>query len=327
MSRPSKLNVIAVLALALPLFACAEDQPATGEIDQGVVRQHQFGWVRIGDCATSIGVSPDDTLWLIGCDAAADGDIWYTRLDGDVFAQSRAWVQTNGRAQRVLVDDGGQPSVTTSSGAQYQPTIPLTDSKHTATPTGDWMPWVTDATMMNHLESYLLFQTPNKLGAASPGQHQFYKITSAADGSLDGKVWYKTASDPAWRDTGIMAQSMALFTPGAGWTLDSKGGLKTYDPSLNNGGLVRPTPPSSINGLTDHYALTAAGVYHWNDSRGDWDFYLDRTTATGQVIQIAHAGAITVKLTNGTSATFESGVWAIDDSGTIYKAGDDTAIF
>ena len=334
MSIRSKLNVIGVLAVALSSFACAEDPSATDEAEQGATRQHRFGWVRIGDCATSIGVSPDDTLWLVGCDAAADGDIWYTRLDGDVFAQSRVWIQTNGRAQRVSVDDGGEPQATTSSGGQYVATITRTNGNPPAAPTGEWAVWISDgATLFNHLESFLVFQTQNDVGVA-PWQHQFYKITFAPDGSLNGTVSYKTVADSTWRDTGIKARSMALFTPGAGpsafkelWTLDSNGGLKTYDPSLNNGGLVRPTPPSSIVGLTDHYALTAAGVYHWNDSRGDWDFYLDRTTPTGQVTEIAHAGAVTVKLANGTSATFESGVWAIDDSGTIYKAGDETVIF
>jgi hypothetical protein len=206
-------------------------------------------------------------------------------------------------------------------------------------PTGDWASWITSSNgtiqdqMFNHVESYMVFHTASD-GNINLGDHQFFRITKPSNGALDGMVWYKTLADSAWKDTGIKAQSLALFTPSQGrnslkqlWTLDSKGGMRTYDPSLNNGGLVRPTPPSGAYWLTDHSSITSSGVYQWSDANGRWEFYLDRTTPTGQIIQVAHAGATTIRLPDGSSKTYESGVWAVDNAGFIYKAGDDTSVF
>jgi hypothetical protein len=339
------LGTAGLLALAVSSFGCGEDAADTGSDGvsalppQAVVRQHTFGWIRVGDCATAIGVSPDDTLWLVGCDTRADGDIWYTRLEGDGFADSRVWALTHGRGKKLFVDDAGQAYTTTSSNDRFWSTVTRTNGNPPTTPTLDWAPWIVSLNgtiqdqMFNHLESYMVFHTASD-GSPNLGEHQFYRITKPSDGSLDGRVWYKTLASSSWTDTGIKAQSLALFTPPRGqnaakelWTLDSKGGMRTYDPTVNNGGFVRPTPASGAYWLTDHYAITSSGVYHWSDANGAWEFYLDRTTPTGQIIQVAHAGATTVKLPSGTSATYESGVWAVDNAGVIYKAGDDTSVF
>jgi len=339
MTARNLVAATSLLTISISFSACGEEPSDATEGEQGVVRQHTFGWVRIGDCATSIGVSPDDTLWLVGCDNRADGDIWYTRLEGDAFAQSRAWIQTSGRGKWVNVDDAGSPYVTTSSGDRYYAAVNTTNGKTPATPSGNWTIWFRSSdgvqdVLFNHSESYLLFQTANELGNVSLSQHRFYRIATPTDGTTNGSVGTRSQATQIWTDTGIKAQSLALFTPNGGpsankelWTLSSNGGIKSYDPTLNNGGVPRPSPPSKALSLTDHYALTSGGVYHWNDSALDWEFYLDRATPTGQVIQVAHAGAVTVKLPSGKSATFESGVWAVDNSGVIYKAGDQTAIF
>jgi hypothetical protein len=351
---------------ALALGACATtptDAPeSSDEGENAAIVQEQFGWQRIGDCATNLGVSPDDTIWFIGCDAAADGVVWYSRIDdSDPFGGFRQWVPSaTARARWINVDDGGDPTITTSTVERFR-----TGASDAGFPGDNWGTRLGHPTsrgpfaevLHHHDEPYLLFQS-NNTDRFSPTVHHFYALTMSRDGSGDGIALQWSAADVGpggmtdWKTitsaTGatMRGQQIALFTPMNAersefkrknvWTVTAGGVVTEYDDTLFSKTRVRPSPPSPILSLTDHFALTADGVYQWDDAaNGAWTPYvgcgaecvhLGSTTPHGTIIQIAHAGPTNIKQRNGRFKVFESGLWAIDDAGFIYKAGIGTEI-
>jgi hypothetical protein len=121
---------------------------------------------------------------------------------------------------------------------------------------------------------------------------------------------------------------MALFTPPSSpfysrllFAVDANGAMRMYDPTLPGFSTPVAAPPSKTRSLTDHYALAANGVYEWKDDVQDWNLVLGNTTVTGTITQLAHARKQTAR-----GQSYTSSVWAIDDSGAIYKAGRNVII-
>jgi hypothetical protein len=389
-------------AAFLALIGCvATDE--TSAPDEGIAEGAVTGltWLREPQgCATDIAVSPDDTIWVIGCDANPDGSIWHMRLEGD-FAQSPVWTETNGRAKRVSVDNGGEAWVTTNSGAAYRAmltTIRTEDSFgrfNRMLPTGEWTPWGTEPVgeggylhfglpnswftrapksgstksvdlLFNHQESVLVFHSPTTDGHCTYptvgcyfyvnndplafgsyefgryGAHEAYELLS------NGTVLFKKTPQPSripvvipppnnlwktstteWLATSITdAKAMALFTPPSAqfysrllWTVNSSGAMKMFDPTLPNFSISVASPPSKTTSLTDHYALAADGVYQYGDSNQSWAYYLPNTTATGTIVKLAHS-----RKQNARGQSYTSAVWAIDNTGAIYRSGFNVVI-
>jgi hypothetical protein len=117
------------------MVGCAGNDPTGADENAAQEESHStFGWLRFNEgCATDIGASPDDTLWLIGCDTNPDGSIWYLK-------QNEGFVATNGRAGRITVDNGGVPWVTSHvNGLAFR--LMVTDTSRPGevmNPTLDW---------------------------------------------------------------------------------------------------------------------------------------------------------------------------------------------
>lgn len=174
------------------------------------------------------------------------------------------------------------------------------------------------------------------------GAHEAYELLD------NGKVFFKKTPQPSripvvipppnnlwktstteWLSTSITdAKAMALFTPPNNpaysrllWTVNASGAMKLFDPTLPNFAAPVASPPSKTTSLTDHYALAADGVYEYKDSNQGWSRYLGNTTATGDIIQLAHS-----RKQNARGQSYTSSVWALDNAGVIYKAGVEVVI-
>ncbi len=332
----------ALIAAAVGFTACAQDPSAAAQSDQGLVG-HRLVWQLVNDCATSIGVSPDDTIWIVGCDSRADGDIWYMRLVDDpngLGPAQQAWTKTKGRSRRVTVDDAGQGQAITSTGISFYAHLPDTNARTVVKPTGDWDQNLTASTCLSdfsmyHLDNLLVFATSN-LKTAFRDHHMFGVRCPTSRGN--GVFMHMFGEERMWTATTELTQSLALFTPNGlfspsavkvPWILDSSGVIKVYVENADGSGVfvTQPSPPTVAFGLTDHYALAGDGVYEWIDAEGRWSRAIDNFTPTGSITQIAKAGAVTRQVPSGQSLTFgPSHLWAIDDSGAIYSALDATDV-
>jgi hypothetical protein len=163
--------------------------------------------------------------------------------------------------------------------------------------------------------------------------HKYFALGCNADRTGNYPVFKKDAEDQSsWTALALAAQQIALFNPGLTttaaaakdlWMVDASGAMTRYQPSSIRVSAM-PSPSGRTSSLTDHYALTTKGVYFWNESA--WTRVIENTTPTGTVTEIAHAGAVNVKLPNGHFQVFgPSSLWAIDDSGTIYQLGSFSA--
>lgn len=398
---PESMKRLFHAAVFLALVGCGADETDLPDGELGQEEASGLDWIRVPEgCATSIAVSPDDTIWVIGCDTNPDGSIWYMRLEGD-FAQSPVWTETNGRAQRVSVDNGGLAWVMTSTGAAYRAMLTDTTGNDrpgnpsVMLPTGEWTPfgvepvgeggyghfglpaaWFTRAStqqrarsvdlLFNHQDASLVFHSSEDAGWCTyptPGCYVYVNNDPEAFGSYEfgaysahevyelldnGAVHVKKTPQPSrippvvpppnnlwktntteWESTGITnARAMALFTPPSApfysrllWAVDANGAMSMYDPTLPGFSISMAAPPSRTRSLTDHYALAADGVYEWKDDVQDWSFYLPNTTATGTITQVAHS-----RKQSARGQSYTSSVWAIDDSGAIYRAGQNVII-
>jgi len=332
-----------LIAAAVGLAACVETPSTLDQADQDLVG-HRLAWQLVNDCATSIGVSPDDTIWVVGCDNRADGDIWYMRMaDGtkSLEPSQQLWTKTKGQGRRVTVDNAGQAAAITSTGALKTPSFPLTDARTIVKPDDkDWIDAVNPTTClmdmtMYHLDNFLVFQTSN--GTTNVTSHHVFALRCPTS-RQNGVFMHMFAREQAWTATSELAQTIALFTPGGlfspsaakvPWLLDSSGVMKTYNENADGTGTftVQPSPPTTVSGLTDHYALAGDGVYEWIDADSRWSRAIDNFTPTGSITQIASAGAVARQIPSGQTQTFgPSHLWAIDTSGTIYAAIDSTVI-
>ncbi len=345
-SSSLKLLTPTLLMASLGIAACtdasitAEDELA--DEDQQSV-QPALAWQRAGGCAISIGVSPDDTIWVVGCENTADSNIWYMQIE-DVpgeLVTTEVWTMTNGRARRVVVDNGGEPQAITSSGAVLFNRVTTTNVQGQAVfrPGMDWktvnpqiprFPCVMDLGVI-HRENYLLFHTANR----DERDHQYYSLrcpTSRGNGIF---MHIQDDLTSEWTPTSQLAKSLAFFAPAAlsdqsagktPWILDSDGRMWSNDAGGDTF-TTQPTTPSLAYGLADHYAVANDGVYEWSDAGQSWAWVIENTTPTGTITQIARSGAVRIQTPGGASTTVgPSHLWAIDDSGAIYWASSSAVI-
>jgi hypothetical protein len=328
----------AFMVAAVAFTACAEDPSAADQADQGLVGHHLV-WQLVNVCAASIGVAPDDTIWIVGCDTRADGDIWYMRMVDDpsgLGPAQQAWTLTKGQGRRITVDDAGQGQAITSTGTSFYAHLPDTNARTVVKPSGDWDQVLSPSTCvseksMYHLDNLLVFETSN-LKIAFRDHHFFALRCPTSRGN--GVFMHMFGEESAWTATTELAQSLALFTPSSlfspsavkvPWILDSSGVIKAYVENPDGSGVfvTMPSPPTLAFGLTDHYALASDGVYEWIDAEDRWARAIDNFTPTGAITQIAKSGAVTRQVPSGQFATFgPSHLWGIDTSGVIYSAID-----
>jgi hypothetical protein len=342
-SRSLKLLAPTLLVTSLGIAACTDASITADEESADEQAATPLSWQRAGGRAISIGVSPDDTIWVVGWENTADSNIWYMQVKdvpGELVTEE-VWTMTNGRAKRVVVDNGGEPQGITSSGAVLFNRVTTTNVQGQAVfkPGVDWktvdpqiprFPCVMDLGVI-HRENYLLFQTANR----DERDHQYYSLrcpTSRGNGIF---MHIQEDLTSQWTPTSQLAKSLAFFAPAAlsdqsagktPWILDSNGNMWSNDAGGNTF-TSKPTTPSLAYGLTDHYALASDGVYEWSDSRRSWTRVIENTTPTGTITQIARSGAVRIQTPSGATATVgPSGLWAIDDSGAIYRAGQSAII-
>jgi hypothetical protein len=342
MSLERHISVLTYSAAVVSIvagFAGCGQEPSPTDQDQQALVGHRLEWKQVNVCATSIGVAPDDTIWVVGCDNRADGDIWYMRLAdrrNSFDPGNQVWALTKGRAARVTVDAGGQAFAITSTGASLTADVQSKDANTVFKPSGNFQTLLHPDTClmdttMYHLDDFLVFVTGSNMTHVH--DHHRFALHCPTDRG-NGNFMHLFDKEPAWTDTGVLAQQIALFTPGSlftpsaakvPWIIDSSGVIKRYNENADGSGTftTMPSPPTTAFGLTDHYALARDGIYEWIDAGGSWSRAIDNFTPTGSITQIAAAGAENRTPAGGQLTTFgPSHLWSIDTSGTIYAAID-----
>lgn len=323
-SRSPSLVITVAAAASLMVAACGAPPTEVDHDEEALVAPQ---WIFVDTCATSIAVAADDTIWVVGCDNRADGDIWYMRDVCEGLACGPSWIKTAGRASRVAVDPQGNAIAVSSSG---WPTKELfSNVNHIATPTGAWShenfpsDCVSGLAQRNPGSFALGFVTPVETYDLS--KRQRYGTACSVDQNGNSPILMANgALGATWSSIGFSARKIVMFENfslgGQPWALLADGSLATSERVDGTGFQSRAAPPSFTYDLTDRYAATNAGIYQWDPTPG-WQRILDNTTPTGTIVQIAHAGAMQARLANGTFATFgPSSLWGIDDSGAIYRA-------
>src|SRR5262245_12153494 len=151
------------------LASCIGDEPTEDPVLGEEEASSGPFWIPIDGCATSIGVAPDDTVWVLGCGTQADREVWYWRREGDGFGDTPIWTRTSQTGASIFVDNAGQAIVKTSQGHQWFYILVNHDGR-VARPTGQWTRWqlFSDGTLadaqFNHDEPYLVFHTTADFG-------------------------------------------------------------------------------------------------------------------------------------------------------------------
>ena len=344
-------NSLRILSPALLLAACTDASITTEDElsnDEQAV-ESQMRWNRATGCAISIAVAPDNTIWVVGCESSADGNIWYMQIKdvpGELVTEE-VWTMTNGRAHRVVVDNGGEPEGVTNAGAVLfnRVTTKNVGGKAIFMPGLNWktvspeiprFPCVMDLGVI-HLENYMLFHTEDR----QERDHSYYSLRCPSSRGNGIFMWIdeqpnQDVSQVQWTPTSQLAKSLAFFAPSqladqslgkAPWILDSDGRMWSNIPGTNQFTSQTTTPTLAI-GLTDHFALASGGVYEWSDAgRGSWTRVIENTTPTGTITQIARSGAVAVQIPDGSYKTVgPSALWAIDNTGAIYWASQSGVI-
>lgn len=320
-------------AAGLLLAACA-DSPAQVESDQNALTT--VSWVRVNDCATSIGVSPDDTIWISACSAGANGDIWYMRDKCSGFTCDQDWHITKGQGSYVNVSNSGSPMMLTAAGVAYSSNSDP-PSARIVVPDGTWSRTKTPMQCNGNFQRYVVgnnttleFETPTR--SVALGNWHYFMTECSADHNGNSPIFRGDATGALSATVGAASRLTMFgsgFTPSQQrtlWTLDASGGMTTYNESTGTF-TAAPSPPSYTFSFTDHFALANDGVYRWDDGTLAWSRYIGNTTPTGAITELAYASAVPVTMADGTSATFgPSSLWAIDRSGTIYRAVESAVV-
>lgn len=335
------------LTPALLLAACTDAATTAGDevASEDAQEATQLTWKRVENPnarATSIGVSPDNTIWVVNAPVPpatfnTDRTITYMRvvdIPGTLFSEEQ-WIETNGKARTVTVDNGGEPEAVTNAGRVLFNEMTLTNGIYT--PSRNWhiaqekrgaTTCVKDIGVV-HLENYMVFHTGDD-GA----NHSYYALHCQTGAFLfmneatrdeDGDA--STIFD--WVPATQSGKQLAFFSfpqladQSVGkipWVLDASGNMFQNIPGTTRF-TAQKTTPTLATSLTDHYALAADGVYEWSDSRATWTRVIENTTPTGTITQIARSGRIAIRAANGSFVTVgPSALWAIDNSKNIYYA-------
>lgn len=297
----------------------AEDPTSSDEQEAGIRE-----WVAIaaGGCATSLGVSPNNVLYVTGCDAGV--------VDKSVWRLAEEWSPTSGTGTRIDVDHAGLAEVIRNNGQPFFARVTSTDERHVCQATGEFFqnppnsPCLADFDMY-HLDNLLAGVTSN-LPVANGDHHMFAVHCPTVGGN--GLVMTRMGEFAQWVSTSpeLLASQITLFTVAGSrkqilWMVDAAGVVSSYDEDHGTR-VARPQPSGGpVRSLTDHFARTDGGVFVWNDAASTWIRYVTNSTPLGAITQIAQSGAVVVTVVDGRSVTVGgSDLWGIDGTGTIYRA-------
>jgi hypothetical protein len=82
-----------------------------------------FQSVSAPGCATSIGVGPNDSAWIIGCSRISDSGYGIYGLRGNPLQPGAVWQQVSGAARKIAVSSDDMPWVINEQGAIFYYTI------------------------------------------------------------------------------------------------------------------------------------------------------------------------------------------------------------
>jgi hypothetical protein len=331
MSNLSSIRLWPLCLLFATAVACttepfADEPTSSDEQEAGSGKE----WVAIaaGGCATSLGVSPNNVLYVTGCDAGV--------VNKSVWRLAEEWSLTSGTGTRIGVDHAGLAEVIRNNGQPYFASVTSTDARHVCEATGAFFqnppnsPCLADFEMY-HLDNLLAGVTSN-LPVAN-GDHHMFAVRCPTVGG-NGLVMTRMGEFAQWVSTSpeLLASQIALFTVSGSrrqilWMVDAAGVVSSYDEGddfdQDEGRQVaRPQPPGGpVRSLTDHFARTDGGVFVWNDAASTWSRVAPNSTPFGSITQIAHAGAVVITGIDGRRFTVGgSDLWGIDGTGTIYRA-------
>jgi hypothetical protein len=336
MTRRRIANLSCMLAFTF-FIGCAADSAT--ETDDGLgeaTSEARPEWWPLGSgCADTIGVAPDDVLWVTGCDGRLDNSVWYMRYEVSCFdgicGDFPVWHDARGAGARIAVYNNGNVFVVTSNGVVYGAT--WTNQSGVALPTGRWRNPIAAPDCVNQFTGYvadaegLTFETPTRT-IPDDGVWRYFSTVCNAD--LNGNSAIRRLQgyffQTPWLSANGAGQLLATFYRPVGSspqvtlvTSATDGTMWTYNESRQE--FSEMTAPGPTYSLTDHFAATDDGVYRYDDATGGWSWYIENTTPTGRIKQIAHAGVKHVVLANGTAMNIgPSSLWGVDDSGQIYTA-------
>lgn len=332
------------LGLTGALVSCAEaplDEACSGDLCNGgeaeaVVQKPE--WVYVNNCATSISVTVNNIIYIVGCDPSGVGTVWHMRQNAAECHElacgddEQIWAADDMqglRARRVSVENiGGGGLATDDTGTLrigvYQP-FPGQRSSDVFLEPNLWETSITgscvDDVEQYHVRPtgiwYVAPQPPFAVGGGGATDYRTFATSCNANARGDRDVLAAIGPAPGLRPTGHVARELAIFADGttqAMWGLRSDGSMFSYTTATGEA-REQPTPPATAYDLTDHFAATESGIYEFVN--GGWQLYIANRTASGaRIKQIAHAGRVVASLaTRGPSL-----LWGIDEAGNIYKA-------
>jgi hypothetical protein len=288
-----------------------------------------YRWSPYGGCATGIGVAANNIAWILGCPAGAGtpfyyhttGHVWSPSGEGydDGFVRTRADI----RGTTMSVDmAGGHHIVEPGGRSLVQFVWPFDDGIDRQTgyfglelnPRECFDQVLTTGVYTGGMD----FRTESRSSA-----HTWYALGCDPDANGNRSIlWTQVREQFASRAQGRAVQiALQTYTGNAGptqelWAVSANGGLFYLNDSINMtfGSVVQP--PGRVLHLTDGRVLTTTGVYEYVS--GGWSFVAPRDTATGQLVQIAHAQAL-----DGSGVGLESypasSMWGFDTTGQVYR--------
>jgi hypothetical protein len=328
-------NFSSTLVLAL-LAGCAADIETEGILGEAAADGDPF-WQPLGTgCADTIGVAPNDVLWVTGCDGRPDNSVWYMRYEVECYegicADVPVWYEGKGSGKRITVFKDGNVFVVTSGGAVHGAT--WQNKNGVAVPTGRWRQPIVAPDCVNQLAGYvadpggLTFETPTR-SSPDDGVWRYFSTACNADLNGNSRIRYLRGyhTQTPWLPANGSGQLLATFFGPVGsspevtlLTSGADGSLWSYDESGVQFSIMA-SPPGLTYSLTDHFAATDQGVFRYDDATGGWNYYIDGVTPTGRIKQIARAGAVRAVRADGSELTIgPSSLWGVDDSGQIYYA-------
>jgi hypothetical protein len=329
--------------LAVSLLAgCAADAATDDDILEEAASDRAAStppvWYPLGSgCADTIAVASNDVLWVTGCDGRPDNSVWYMRyelscVDG-ICAELPAWHDNRFAGARITVDNHGNATVVTSGGFPASAIWATNQSTGTDAPTGRWTNTFTTPDCVNQLTGYVIADD-GVLGFESPQRtvtdDAFHYFSTICNADLNGNSPIRHMEDyrgNRWLPANGSGQLLATFFRPVGSspqvtlvTSAADGSMWAYDEGREQFSGIG-SPPALTYSLTDHFAATDDGVYQYDDATGGWTHYIENTTQTGRIVQIAHAGVTRVVRADGTAVNIgPSSLWGVDDSGQIYSA-------
>jgi hypothetical protein len=319
---------LAALGLLLAM-GCAADEPTTDE-DSAIDDKEANGgeWVEAesfpATCATSIAVEANNILWLTGCDAT--GTVFYQRdaqiCNAQTCSPLRENVVTEGSGIRVRLsgstgpyafDSAGRVASQLWSGTQQNPEIMF--------PLRTWRAGIregfVDITAPQCIRDLVLTGSEKTYTAHFKTFNTnvtHYNIV-ATSCSFEGGNNYSTLIHDGrggWRAMPGAVRDLANFRQ---FTDDDNFDTvwgRTFDGTLyrvqDQQWLDAPQPPSPTQNLTDHHALTSAGVYQYQDSIGQWSSspVAPATAPDGTpIVEIAFANKAWVDLNAGNGSAVD----------------------